>query len=329
MSTELLNPSSSGRPETALRISQQAPDVLKRTAKTSLPFPLSVLFSSEKQETWVELENLLVACLRTGDDKSARLCLDRLTSRFGEQNERILALRGLYEEAIAQDGKAVNAILTTYYDNLLAEDPTNMPIRKRRIALLKSMSKTGDAIAGLVELLVTSPIDAESWAELADLYFSQNLFPQAIYCLEEVLLIVPNAWNMHARLGEVLFLSAESNSNARDAALKDLSNSLKRFCRSIELCDNYLRAFYGLKMVSSKLISLLEVETKTVSKDKTGELSVPDKATVESLNELATSKLVEILRKGSSGEHGWDGYEDAELVAIQALLDQTSQKVER
>lgn len=30
---------------------------------------------------------------------------------------------------------------------------------------------------------------------------------------------------------------------------KYLSESLRRFCRSIELCDNYLRGYYGLKLV--------------------------------------------------------------------------------
>lgn len=32
-------------------------------------------------------------------------------------------------------------------------------------------------------------------------------------------------------------------------ASKRLSEALKRFCRSIELCDNYLRGYYGLKLV--------------------------------------------------------------------------------
>jgi ER membrane protein complex subunit 2 len=31
---------------------------------------------------------------------------------------------------------------------------------------------------------------------------------------------------------------------------KNLAESLKRFCRSIELCDDYLRGYYGLKLVS-------------------------------------------------------------------------------
>ena len=67
---------------------------------------------------------------------------------------------------------------------------------KRRIALLQSLDKIPEAIGALVELLEFSPTDAEAWAELSDLYLSQALYAQACFCLEEVLLICPNAWNV-------------------------------------------------------------------------------------------------------------------------------------
>ena len=31
---------------------------------------------------------------------------------------------------------------------------------------------------------------------------------------------------------------------------KALTEAMRRFCRSIELCDDYIRGYYGLKMVS-------------------------------------------------------------------------------
>lgn len=48
----------------------------------------------------------------------------------------------------------------------------------------------------LVQLLGFSPTDAEAWSELADMYWSQGMYPQAIYALEEVLVMAPNAWNV-------------------------------------------------------------------------------------------------------------------------------------
>ena len=57
---------------------------------------------------------------------------------------------------------------------------------------------------------------------------------------------------IHARLGELQYMAATTASAASDAtSQKYLAEALKRFCRSIELCDDYLRGHYGLKLVSS------------------------------------------------------------------------------
>ena len=61
----------------------------------------------------------------------------------------------------------------------------------------------------------------------------------------------------------------------------------------------------------------------------TGDLAPPSLASVKKLNEIATSKLAEITRRSSSGEKGWDGYSEAELIAARELLDRDTQKIER
>ena len=58
------------------------------------------------------------------------------------------------------------------------------------------MGKYEEAVKALNELLGHTPVDAEAWAELSDIYFILSLYPQALFCLEEVLLIFPNAWNV-------------------------------------------------------------------------------------------------------------------------------------
>lgn len=278
-------------------------------------------------------ENLLLSSLRTSDDKSARLCLDRMTARFGGENERVMALKGMYEEAVAVDNIGLEKVLKKY-ESILKADLTNMPIRKRRVALLRSMSRTADAIAALVELLDASPTDAEAWAELSDLYATQNMYAQAIYSLEEALLITPNAWSIHARMGELLYLSATaSSSNDSDGnTLKGLSESMRRFCRSIELCDDYLRGYYGLKLTTKRLLSLLPDHSKPAPSSSDpifGDLAPPSISAVQKLHELATSKLAEIVRRGSAKEPGWGGYDEAELIAARELLDRDAQKIVR
>ena len=70
------------------------------------------------------------------------------------------------------------------------------PILKRRIALLQSMKRVNESITCLVDYLDHFPTDVEGWVQLAELYHLQGLSAQAIFSLEEALLITPNAWNV-------------------------------------------------------------------------------------------------------------------------------------
>jgi hypothetical protein len=42
---------------------------------------------------------------------------------------------------------------------------------------------------------------------------------------------------------------------------------------------------------------------------------------VERLNETATAKLAEIVRRSIAREVGWQGYDEAEVIAAKALVD--------
>lgn len=199
-------------PFDALHLSQQAPLLLQKPSSTLGALHSFPHTSNETPETWTLYEKLFLSCLQTGDDKSAHLCLERLSARFEPSNERLMSLKGLYREAVGEDEAALTHILKGYED-VLTEDPANsvssllapyqtlklntvQPIAKRRITLLRSLSRPHDAISAILTLLDISPTDAEAWSELSDIYASLGLYSQAIYSLEEVLLIVPNAWNV-------------------------------------------------------------------------------------------------------------------------------------
>jgi hypothetical protein len=66
----------------------------------------------------------MLSCLRTGDEESAHICLERLTARFGADNEKLMALGGIFQEAVAQDDAALKRILEEY-ETILNKDPTN------------------------------------------------------------------------------------------------------------------------------------------------------------------------------------------------------------
>ncbi len=126
MSTSILHPPAHLPPSVALELSQQAPSLLANTPSSISSYSLSSLWSTaESPELWTKHENLMLSCLRTGDEESARLCLDRLTERFGSQNERLMALRGLYQEATAQSDAALKEVLAEY-EKILKNDPSNM-----------------------------------------------------------------------------------------------------------------------------------------------------------------------------------------------------------
>ncbi|KAK6350826.1 hypothetical protein TWF718_004011 [Orbilia javanica] len=287
-------------PSESLSLSQLAPSILN----------LSI---TDTPEQWALYESLLLSTLRTGDDTSARLVLQRLADRFGNDNARIMALQGIYDECTATNQSQLEEVLKNYTD-LLKDDPTNIPIAKRRITLLHSLSKKSEAISALTTLIDLNPTDAESWSQLAQYYFEISMYPQAIYCLEEVLLILPNAYNVHARLGEIQFVAAESVSGASKEAVEKLEASLRWYLRAVELCDGYLRGYYGVKLVTGKLLeSKISATNRTIPEEK-----------INKLNSVATVQLNDIVTGSEKGKKGFTGYDSAEVAAAKELLEATS-----
>ena len=126
MAPSLLQPPSYLSPADALHLSQQAPSILKSSPSSISTSPVGALFNrSESADLWVQYENLLLSCLRTGDDHSAKQCLQRLEARFGEGNERVMALKGLTKEAAAKDDGEMQDVLKEY-DAILATNNANI-----------------------------------------------------------------------------------------------------------------------------------------------------------------------------------------------------------
>ncbi|KAI9831269.1 MAG: hypothetical protein M1826_003708 [Phylliscum demangeonii] len=334
MPPSLLAPSTNLPPALALQVSNEAPAILNRSSlRRLLSYPLSLFTRNESPEQWSVHENIFLSCLRTKDDEAARQLLETLTARFGEHNERVMGLRGLLEEATAKDGAGLEEVLEEY-NATLAEDATNTPVMKRKVALLRSMARPVEAIGTLVTLLHSSPTDVEAWAELSDLYQAQGLYPQAIFCLEEVLLISPYAWNMHARMGEVVYLSTAKEAGIGPQRSRLLVDSMRWFCRSIELCDDYLRGYYGLKLVTNELLRLepraLEVSVYSRgSESKEHALPPPSRAEVEQINQRATAKLADIIRYHANDDRKRGAYDEAEVVAVRELLEAETARIER
>ena len=109
----------------ALSKSQHAAQHLQTYGTINSLISVPFLTRAESSDVWNTYEQLLLSCLQTGDDESAHECLERLIARFGADNERIMGLRGLYQEAVAEGPSALEKILKNY-DDALAADPVNV-----------------------------------------------------------------------------------------------------------------------------------------------------------------------------------------------------------
>lgn len=117
-----------------------------------------------------------------------------------------------------------------------------------------------------------------------------------------------------------------ANETSDGSPQKYLASSVKRFCRSIELCEDYLRGYYGLKKVTDKILAEY---AKLKKQSESDEFSLPDQQTLAKLNQAATAKLAEIVRRYGAQEPLWQGYNADEIAAARELLDKSSAEVVR
>lgn len=126
MAPSLIRPQGHLSPAEALELAQKAPTILRNNPTAFSSSPLLSLFSaSETPEIWTIYENLLLACLRTGDSQAAHQCLERLVIRFGNENERIMAFKGLVKEAEADNDGELAQVLKEY-ETILGQNATNI-----------------------------------------------------------------------------------------------------------------------------------------------------------------------------------------------------------
>ena len=59
------------------------------------------------------------------------------------------------------------------------------------------------------------------------------------------------------------------------------------------------------------------------------EFTMPDTATIEQLDAMATEKLSEIVRRYTAKEYRWRGYEASEVEAARELLAKSSTEIAR
>lgn len=169
-------------------------------------------------------------------------------------------------------------------------------IRKRQITFSKSLGRIADAISYLAEYLNIYYTDGDAWIELAELYNSIEQFDRGAFSLSEALLLKPHDHETYATYADTLYAQWQQN----PSAVVPLHAALRNYLRSVELHDDYLRGFCGIKRCCDQI--LLGEGTKTNTKNTnssaaTGELVMAAK--VELLRALSLQWLLK-ARKGQA-----------------------------
>ncbi|CAG8463467.1 127_t:CDS:2 [Racocetra persica] len=201
-------------------------------------------------EIWPIYEQVFISALDQGNDTLAKACLEKLEKRF-PGSPRVKILEGMKLEAENKLDEALRL-----YDEILEKDDSNIAASKRRVAVFKAKGQDQQAMEALTKYLDDFYNDTEGWLELSDLYLRFHSYQQAAFCLEELILLQPQNHFYHLKYAEILYTSDTSD---------NINLALKEFCRVVELCEDHVRALYGIKLCTARILSLPINNPKTIS----------------------------------------------------------------
>lgn len=183
-------------------------------------------------DLWTVYEQVAIACMDCHALDSAKKCINALDSKFPD-SMRVGRLEGMWYEAKGSWQKAEKV-----YSNLLSENPSDTVAHKRRIAMAKAQGNMTVAVEGLNKYLETFMADYDAWRELADIYTSLQMYKQAGFCFEELILSQPTNALYHLGYAELLYTMG---------GIDNLRTARKYYASTIELSGGKnMRALYGV-----------------------------------------------------------------------------------
>lgn len=191
-------------------------------------------------QVWDMQEQLFIAALDAQQGKLAEQQLLKISSQFDPKSSRVQRLRGLRLESQQRLDDA-----DQIYADLLALDPCQPLVHKRRIAVLhakfvassslKSTSSAAALIAALCDFLSKWPSDESALLLLVEIYTACSSHQLASVVCEELLLLCPDHHAYHSLYADCL------------AAARMDERAIKHYCTSITLCQHgNISALVGL-----------------------------------------------------------------------------------
>lgn len=193
-----------------------------------------------EEELWLVHEQVAVAALDINCLNLASQLIRAVLRKFSQSSSRARRLLAMAHEARGEYDKAADI-----YNDMKLADPGNVGIRKRQIALEKSRGNTMGAIEQLNEYLTVFQTDMEAWQELAELAIEAQLYKQAAYCLEELIMTQPTSLALHIKYADVQYTLGGP------AALR-LARA--HYAKAVELsAGTSARALYGILACAAAL----------------------------------------------------------------------------
>ncbi|KAL1350546.1 hypothetical protein HN51_014591 [Arachis hypogaea] len=225
---------------------------LRRSDKV-LNHGLSILNNPSKRsalgpEEWTLYEQVAVAAMDCQSLDVAKDCIKVLRKKFPD-SKRVGRL-----EALLLEAKGSWELAEKAYSSLLEDNPLDQTIHKRRVAMAKAQGNIPGAIEWLNKYLEIFMADHDAWRELAEIYVSLQMYKQAAFCYEELILSQPTVPLYHLAYADVLYTLG---------GLENLQTAKKYYTSTIDLTGGKnTRALFGVCLCTSAITQVTKGKSK-------------------------------------------------------------------
>lgn len=228
------------------------------------------------EEEWTLYEQVAFAAMDCSRNDIAKDCIETLLKKF-PGSIRVGRLQGMLYEANGAWSEAEKV-----YTRLLADSPLDQVILKRKVAMAKAQGNSAAAAEYLNTYLETFMADHDAWRELAELYISIQMYKQAAFCYEELILCQPACPLYHLAYADVLYTMG---------GLENLQAAKKYYSSTINLTGGKnTRALYGICLCSVAINQLTKGRNKD-EKDSPDLQSLAAEGLLKDYKERAPRKL--------------------------------------
>ncbi|KAG1359351.1 putative ER membrane protein complex subunit 2-A [Cocos nucifera] len=170
-------------------------------------------------------------------------------------------------EAMLLEAKGAWADAEKAYACLLEDNPLDQVVHKRKVAMAKAQGNLSAAVDFLNKYLEIFMADHDAWRELAEIYVSLQMYKQAAFCYEELILsqlTVPLYHLAYAEASGLLLTSAHILKVLYTmGGLENLQAAKKYYAATINLTGGKnARALYGVCLCSVAINQLIKGRNK-------------------------------------------------------------------